>query len=444
MNIRPDRRQFIHAGLMAGSLLGTGCGGDPANLFINRETTILLYSPWSEAVRQAWDKAFSEWLVANGRPVFQIAWKPVPESGVVAAGQMARNSADGVLGGHFADHHEFQMLATTSDRLQPVRMPVVVQEDASGKAVPLPNKPLGWAAVDGMDTWAATGFGLDLGDPLAEPLSQVYSEAIWKSAPDAASAYARWVLLGRTRHLPLSPGRARLSFGAFVAGQVNLPVTGVWRGGNGLKSALGIDSGEAVHWPEALSLFASTDNFKIAQFMEFCRSTGKMRPPAPLDSASGLADSFRHELAWVVLYDVSADLSQTWKLLFKPRTSDVQVITQQMSAFHKRAEAYLAQRPPWPPASVTDLTKRRGFEYVVALIEQIAADGDQRDWLIREFQNEPQPVDPAMLDEALGGGLLKNVRLRAWLRAEWRAWVAQRCRRTRRLFEQGDFDTVPG
>ncbi|MFM7591112.1 MAG: hypothetical protein ACKO85_04890, partial [Isosphaeraceae bacterium] len=364
--------------------------------------------------------------------------------GLVAAGQMAKRSADGLLGGHFASHDSFKNQARLFAQLTPVRVPVVVHEDAAGNRLPLPNKPWGWAAVEGVNNLASHGLGLEAGDPLTNPLAQSYAAAVWNSAPDAAAGYARWVLLSRVSHLSVATGRARFGLDPREATLQNQLTSGVWRGGNGLKTALGIDSGEEVHWPEALSLFSPTDSFKMVQLIDFCRATGRFKPAVLLQASGSLADSFRHDLARVILFDLSEDLSATWQLLFKPQSGDIQAITPAMSAFHKRAEAYLAERPPWPPASVTDLTKRRGFEYVVALIEQIAADGDQRDWLIREFQKEPQPLDPALLDESLGGGLLKNVRFRAWLRAEWRAWVAQRCRRTRRLFQQGDFETMPG
>lgn len=441
---RPDRRQFIHAGLLAGASLCTGCGGDPQDLFFSDELTIRLYTPWPVAIRQSWGQAFAEWLLANGRRPFRIDWKTIPETGLATGLRLAKRSADGLLGGHFSIHSRFKTSATGYERLGPVRLPVVRYEDNSGVAVAGPTKPVGWAFIEGIQDWGTTGYRLELGDVMADPLAACYSTAIWNSAPDAASAYARWVLQTRINAFSTQPGHARLGLEAMPLGAEAQMAAGVWRGGPGLKSALGIDSEEMIHWPEALSLFASPDNNKTAHFLEFCRATGRLRPPQQLESTSGLETSFRHDLAKIILVELAEDLGQTWEILSSPQNGQIETNTQAPGTFLKKAETYLVQQPPWPPASITDLAKRRGFEYVVALVEQLAADGDQRDWLIREFQRSPEPFDHTRLDTALGGALLDCIRFRVWLRAEWRAWVAQRCRRTRRVFEQGDFEAGPG
>ena len=107
----------------------------------------------------------------------------------------------------------------------------------------------------------------------------------------------------------------------------------------------------------------------------------------------------------------------------------------------KRAESWMIQPPPWPPASIESLLGRG--ENAMALVEtlaaQLAPDADVRAWLVRSWLSPPRPVDGALLNElarAEGGRLCREPRFRAWLRSEWTAWARQRYRRVARLVRQ--------
>ena len=80
---------------------------------------------------------------------------------------------------------------------------------------------------------------------------------------------------------------------------------------------------------------------------------------------------------------------------------------------------------------------KRGFEYVVALAEQLAVDQNQRDWLIQEFGKPESATDFRMLETADNGRLGDSARFANWLNAEWTAWIRQRCRRAERYSKSG-------
>ncbi|HMF35331.1 MAG TPA: hypothetical protein VKF17_01775 [Isosphaeraceae bacterium] len=104
-----------------------------------------------------------------------------------------------------------------------------------------------------------------------------------------------------------------------------------------------------------------------------------------------------------------------------------------------QAQAWLTERPPWPPASVEKL-QSRGGESALAMVQdlagQIAPDPEPRFWLVQSWLRPARPIDQAMLTElarAAGGRLVREPRFRAWLRGEWTAWARQRYRRVARL-----------
>ncbi|GIW89020.1 MAG: hypothetical protein KatS3mg108_3344 [Isosphaeraceae bacterium] len=103
----------------------------------------------------------------------------------------------------------------------------------------------------------------------------------------------------------------------------------------------------------------------------------------------------------------------------------------------QRAQSWLAQPPPWPPASVTALRLRRdGDRLVDDLISHLVPTAVERRALAQEWLREPRPLDAALLDAI---HWTDRPFFAAWLRAEWTAWCRQRYRRARRLaLGQGD------
>jgi hypothetical protein len=201
----------------------------------------------------------------------------------------------------------------------------------------------------------------------------------------------------------------------------------IWKGGPALTKALGMSEAGPIYWPECLSLWKSPQplNIQIDTFQEFCHKTNRLTGVLNPDESTTSKHAISDDLASIILFECRSDIQNAWG-----------TIENSTGELRQRAEKYLTELPPWPPASIQDLQKRRGFEYIVALVEQMAADGDERDWLIREFQNPETNVNPEVLDQALNGHLQGSIRFRTWLRAEWTAWIRQRCRRVTRYLAE--------
>jgi hypothetical protein len=97
----------------------------------------------------------------------------------------------------------------------------------------------------------------------------------------------------------------------------------------------------------------------------------------------------------------------------------------------ERARYWIAQPPPWPPASVAALRRRRdGDRLVDDLIGHLVADPDTRRDLALAWQRPPQPIDAATLASIRW---TDRPVFAEWLAAEWGAWCRQRYRRAARL-----------
>jgi hypothetical protein len=113
--------------------------------------------------------------------------------------------------------------------------------------------------------------------------------------------------------------------------------------------------------------------------------------------------------------------------------------TQLAAAGHPpRAEGWMSEAPPWPPASVDKLLRRgdEGAVLLETLTTQVTPAADLRNWLLRSWLGPPRRVDGRLLAElarAEGGRLVREPRFRMWLRSEWTAWARQRYRRVVRL-----------
>jgi hypothetical protein len=103
----------------------------------------------------------------------------------------------------------------------------------------------------------------------------------------------------------------------------------------------------------------------------------------------------------------------------------------------RKAEHWMVQAPPWPPASVLVLAEKPDASALLGdLAEQVVPDPKTRLWLLESWVRPEAPIDGAMLSQiarAEGGKLAREDRFRAWLRGEWSAWAAQRFRRAERL-----------
>ncbi len=130
------------------------------------------------------------------------------------------------------------------------------------------------------------------------------------------------------------------------------------------------------------------------------------------------------DLVGATLVDANEELRRTWRrLIAVGRPQDW--------------ESWMTGPPPWPPASVLRYRRdsvngepNRTLE--TNLLRLIAPDPSLRHDLERSWQREARPIGRAILNELVqmgGGQMMREPRLRNWLRAEWTAWARQRYRR---------------
>ena len=148
-------------------------------------------------------------------------------------------------------------------------------------------------------------------------------------------------------------------------------------------------------------------------------------PPETLPESNPTADALLADLLGATLVDARDEL------LAARRALDA-------AGRPPKAAAWMAQPPPWPPASVTRILGRDGnaMPLLETLARQIAPEADVRAWLLRSWLAPGRAVDGRLLAElaaAERGRLAGEPRFRAWLRAEWTAWARQRYRRVARL-----------
>jgi hypothetical protein len=189
------------------------------------------------------------------------------------------------------------------------------------------------------------------------------------------------------------------------------------------------ESVKEAEWVEGVALLRGGDNPALAQeLLRFLAARGEAESPSPdLDARAGdlEASSLLDDFLGATLVDAQDELVAAWRKL--------------ASAGHpERAERWMSEAPPWPPASVDKLLARgeEGAVLLETLSTQIAPEADLRNWLLRSWLAPPRRVDGRLLSElaqAQGGRLVREPRFRMWLRSEWTAWARQRYRRVARL-----------
>ena len=159
-------------------------------------------------------------------------------------------------------------------------------------------------------------------------------------------------------------------------------------------------------------------------FLDHLVESGQVEPlPAALDTLPA-ADELLADLLGSALVEAREELIAAWEAL-------------EHAGRPERAEMWMTQAPPWPPASVAKLLA--GDENAMAMLEtlaaQLAPDANLRAWLLRSWISPDKLVDDRFLIElanAVDGRLVREPRFRSWLRAEWTAWARQRYRRVAR------------
>ncbi len=200
-------------------------------------------------------------------------------------------------------------------------------------------------------------------------------------------------------------------------------------------SILVSESAKPAEWVEGVALVRGGRDPALAQeFVRFLAGRGQADSPSPRDAAAkGDRDSdddspvaaLLADLLGATLVDAQDELWGAWAKL--------------AAAGHPaRAERWLTEPPPWPPASVARLLKQgqEGAALLETLTVEIAPEADVRNWLLRSWLAPPRQLDGRLLAElagALDGRLAREPRFRAWLRGEWTEWARQRYRRVARL-----------
>jgi hypothetical protein len=406
----------------------SGCGFgplDPVRSIDARAGRIRIVTPWGDGLRDRFEKSFAAWLVENAIGPVSIRWLTVTDSemATISLAQVL-SSADVILGGHRLDHERSKLTGINQSGLNAFRFPVIRTIRPTGQLPPVskdlnsnePKSPL--QVFDQRAASSPFEFSGDSNDPLV----RAYFLAIFEDAPDQAAGYARWIRTagssvegdarksGLYRVLKLSENR-----------EPDRALESLWTGGPGTLLTLGIDESDPIHWPESMS-WNSERNTNRDLVVRFCENQGWFTRRSSPGNTASQSTVIRELMARIVRRDCRTELMHAW--------SEIQAAT---GTRRQETESYLTTPPPWPPASIQALRQERGFQFVVALADQMAIDRAQRDWLVEEFGKPGGPIDFRMLETADNGRLVHSTRSMAWLHAEWTAWLKQRCRRSVRF-----------
>ncbi len=427
---QPNRRAALQAFLL-GSISGCSSSSSLSQLFsFHQPDRLHLFTPWNLSLQTRWSEDFNIWLKSQNLAPIHLQWLEVPEN-ELAKSHLDHLSrfANGLVGGHKTIHRRFESKSLINFNLNQVRAPAVTSKIRSSP-IALPEQTLNtrknWSNIGNPNDWPAMGQSLFLSDPDTDLLTHAYLFAVFQSAPDQASGFARWIRLARqvstTAH-----GNGSTNVSQLVLTHLDFEDYQIWRGGPALAKTLGIEETGPIYWPECISTWNSLESevSSIDKFQLFCKMTNRLKTVSHPDGAQIHNHDFTSDMGSIILKSCLTELRSAWQTI-ETTTGELRI----------KAEKYITELPPWPPASIQDLQKRRGFEYVVALVEQMAADAGERDWLIQEFQSPQDLLNLQKLDQAQNGRLQNSIRFRAWLKAEWRAWIQQRCRRVTRYLKE--------
>ena len=220
------------------------------------------------------------------------------------------------------------------------------------------------------------------------------------------------------------PGRQSMSsFAAFERGEADSALM--------LAPTEGQASSNRPNWYEGLAIVHKSSGLRLARdFVNELATSGEIAPASTEEIArSSGGETLLADLLGATLVDAQEDLLIASAVLKDAKTVE-------------RAEHWMEQAPPWPPASVAKLlTSENGMALVDTLASQIAPNPGTRSWLIRSWLSPTRSIDGPLLDELAAadhGRLLREPRFRNWLRSEWTAWARQRYRRVARLAVAGD------
>jgi hypothetical protein len=417
-----------------------GCAGE--------EEELLIVSPWQEAERRDLAAAFRRW--ANETPgtssgPVRINWIALAPGDDVTRVVRRRVAPDLVLGAPAADLRRLardEWLVPVERAAHPLwcvswRGPIelalnpaaVRGEPAEKMLLGAPVVAIGAAAKSPVERAETVAFDDFRHDPVA------LEWARWKlSAGSWADGYAqlvRWA--GGPRRIGRQAGSALAALErgeAAMVPWVRTPSRGPSQPRGGIVSVS--ESEEPAEWVEGVAVVQGGRNPALAQeFVRFLAGRGQAESPSPGDTgepgtgSSSEAAALLADLLGATLVDAQDELWAAWVKL-------------EGAGHPERAERWLTEPPPWPPASVDKLLKRgdEGAALLETLTAEITTEADVRNWLLRSWLAPGRHLDSRLLTElagALDGRLVREPRFRAWLRGEWTAWARQRYRRVARL-----------
>jgi hypothetical protein len=400
---------IVPLGLALG-LLGSGCSRQGEEL--------LIVTAWPQAERKAMDQAFHAWVDANPATALgpvRLRWIPL-QPGADPTRIVRRRRAPDLLVG--VEQTALRRLARER-RLLPIertnhphwcvtrRAPIVLVQNPKVRRA---------RAAGQIETVAFDDFRHD-------PVSLDWAQGelaigTW------AEGYARLVRrAGDPRRIGRQPGSA---LAAYERGEVAV-VPWVRGRPDPVPAPVIIEPEKPIEWVEGVAVIRGGQNPALAQeFVRFLAERGQAdSPPNDDPQQDPEVRALLAELLGATLVDAQDELWAAWDTL--------------AAAGHPgRAERWMTEPPPWPPASVDKLLKRGedGAALLETLAIEIAPEADVRNWLLQSWLAPSRPIDGRFLAElarALGGRVVREPRVRNWLRSEWTAWARQRYRRVARL-----------
>ncbi len=382
-------------GMLLGAALGTsGCGRGGDGLIIA--------SAWPKSERSAIEADFRRWAEANPgatRGSIHIHWIPLARGDDLARIAQHRAGIDVVLGGPASAYAQMARAGVLAAIEPTERLPWRVVR----------RSPIGLATAA-----SSRGRGSTFDDPRHDPLALAWAKGELGSG-GWAEGYARLVQdAGNPRRI------GRLAGSALAA---------LERGEAISTPAIGSGKEARAGWVEGVAILRrGTHRDRAETFLNFLASRGQAAPPPDEVRENPEADTLLADLLGATLVDAQDELWDAWDALDR-------------AGRPARAERWMTEAPPWPPASVEIILRMDPASALPeTLASQLAPDADVRAWLLQSWLRPTRLIDGAWLEllaEGAGGRLVREPRFRAWLRAEWRAWARQRYRRVARLAESG-------
>jgi hypothetical protein len=260
--------------------------------------------------------------------------------------------------------------------------------------------------------------GTALADPRVDPLTRAW--ALGRLRRDGwPVAYAKFIdAYGRARDVGWREGSARA---AVARGDADATIMRID------DAAVGDDP---VIFEEGAAIRRGSRRMETARaFLRFLdERLGEKDESAdkPMPTLSPAAEDLASDLLGATLVDAQDELRKAAEEVEKAGSPP-------------GAVSLLTPLPPWPPASVEKLLRKGGEEgatLIETLTAQLAPEPGARLWLSQSWLRARKPIDGDLLSElaaAEGGGLAREPRFRAWLRAEWTQWARQRYRWVARL-----------